>query len=103
MTFARLSVRGQQPAEGSRRHGPAAPEHPDGSQPEREAHQAEERRCREPLLPLWTTGHGPSRTGYGAYLRLGGTFIYFFFKSFRGASRVKNFRSVAFNGFMAAK
>uniref|UniRef100_UPI001ED81C5E thymus-specific serine protease n=1 Tax=Scatophagus argus TaxID=75038 RepID=UPI001ED81C5E len=50
-------------------------EHPDGCEPEREAHQAEARRCRKPLLPftgfLDYTGHGPNRTGYGEYLRLG--------------------------------
>ncbi len=44
-------------------------EHPDGCEPEREAHQAEARRCRNPLLPFTKivdyTGHGPTRTGYG--------------------------------------
>lgn len=76
-------LRGQR-AQGAKKDGdafspsPHSTEHPDGCEPEREAHQAEARRCSEPLLPLTGfldyTGHGPNRTGNGEYLRLGGTF-----------------------------
>lgn len=55
-----------------------APSIPTLCDPERDAHQAEARRCRKPPLPFTPGDCGlhrtRRRTGYGERLRLGGTF-----------------------------